>query len=86
MAHGSAKPTGRPRILNDLDKPCVNVWGLLARSVYHHGKQFQTVGELKNAVTEEWDKLQSSYLESLTRRMSNQLCQVMQKFGGRTSY
>uniref|UniRef100_A0A8R1ISW9 HTH_Tnp_Tc3_1 domain-containing protein n=1 Tax=Caenorhabditis japonica TaxID=281687 RepID=A0A8R1ISW9_CAEJA len=23
MAHGSAKPTGRPRILNDLDKPCV---------------------------------------------------------------
>uniref|UniRef100_A0A8R1IAX8 Tc1-like transposase DDE domain-containing protein n=1 Tax=Caenorhabditis japonica TaxID=281687 RepID=A0A8R1IAX8_CAEJA len=114
MAHGSAKPTGRPRILNDLDKPCVlidnelvfhekdqspcltsqspdlnpieNVWGLLARAVYRHGKQFQTVGELEDAVTEEWDKLQSSYLESLTQSMSNRLCQVMQKFGGPTSY
>uniref|UniRef100_A0A8R1IYI9 Uncharacterized protein n=1 Tax=Caenorhabditis japonica TaxID=281687 RepID=A0A8R1IYI9_CAEJA len=37
-------------------------------------------------VTEEYDKLQSSYLESLTQSMSNRLCQVMQKFGGPTSY
>uniref|UniRef100_A0A8R1HS14 Dynactin subunit 5 n=1 Tax=Caenorhabditis japonica TaxID=281687 RepID=A0A8R1HS14_CAEJA len=63
-----------------------NVWGLLARAVYRHGKQFQTVGELKDAVTEEWDKLQPSFLESLTQSMSNRLCQVMQKFGGPTSY
>uniref|UniRef100_A0A8R1IJT2 Uncharacterized protein n=1 Tax=Caenorhabditis japonica TaxID=281687 RepID=A0A8R1IJT2_CAEJA len=63
-----------------------NVWGVLARAVYRHGKQFQTVGTLKDAVTEEWDKLQSSYLESLTQSMSNRLCQVMQKFGGPTSY
>uniref|UniRef100_A0A8R1ER84 Uncharacterized protein n=1 Tax=Caenorhabditis japonica TaxID=281687 RepID=A0A8R1ER84_CAEJA len=68
MAHDSAKPTGRPRILNDQDE----------RSV--------TVGELKDAVTEEWDKLQSSYLVRLTQSMSNRLCQVMQKFGGPTSY
>uniref|UniRef100_A0A8R1IL10 Tc1-like transposase DDE domain-containing protein n=1 Tax=Caenorhabditis japonica TaxID=281687 RepID=A0A8R1IL10_CAEJA len=68
MAHGSAKPTGRPRILNDLDlNPIEDVWGLLAQAVYRHGKQFQTVGELKDAVTDEWDKLQSSYLESLTQ-------------------
>uniref|UniRef100_A0A8R1EDZ0 DDE_3 domain-containing protein n=2 Tax=Caenorhabditis japonica TaxID=281687 RepID=A0A8R1EDZ0_CAEJA len=66
--------------------PIENVWGLLARAVYRHGKQFQTVGELKDAVTEEWDKLQPSYLESLTQSMSNRLCQVMQKFGGPTSY
>uniref|UniRef100_A0A8R1IV22 HTH_Tnp_Tc3_1 domain-containing protein n=1 Tax=Caenorhabditis japonica TaxID=281687 RepID=A0A8R1IV22_CAEJA len=93
MAHGSAKPTGRPRILNDRDKrsaslldPIENVWGLLARAVYRHGKQFQTVGEIKDAVTEEYDKLQSSYLESLTESMSNRLCQVMQKFVGPSSY
>uniref|UniRef100_A0A8R1E899 Uncharacterized protein n=1 Tax=Caenorhabditis japonica TaxID=281687 RepID=A0A8R1E899_CAEJA len=66
--------------------PIENVWALLARAVYRHGKQFQTVGELKDAVTEEWDKLQSSYLESLTQSMSNRLCQVMQKFVGPTSY
>uniref|UniRef100_A0A8R1HUF4 Tc1-like transposase DDE domain-containing protein n=1 Tax=Caenorhabditis japonica TaxID=281687 RepID=A0A8R1HUF4_CAEJA len=142
MAHGSAKLTRRPRILNDRNKrsvkgivpffnrgnrkqthtfqqdnaaihkssstmywfstkkikvlalpayspdlnPIENVWGLLARAVYHHGKQFQTVGELNDAVADEWDKLQSSYLESLTQSMSNRLCQVMQKFGGPTSY
>uniref|UniRef100_A0A8R1IG64 HTH_Tnp_Tc3_1 domain-containing protein n=1 Tax=Caenorhabditis japonica TaxID=281687 RepID=A0A8R1IG64_CAEJA len=62
MAHGSAKPTGLPRIVNDGDE----------RSV--------------DAVTEEYDKLQSSYLESLTQSMSNRLCQVMQKFLGPTSY
>uniref|UniRef100_A0A8R1IGB8 HTH_Tnp_Tc3_1 domain-containing protein n=2 Tax=Caenorhabditis japonica TaxID=281687 RepID=A0A8R1IGB8_CAEJA len=86
MAHGSAKPTGLPRIVNDGDERSVNVWGLLARAVYRHGEQFQTVGELKDAVTEEYDKLQSSYLESLTQSMSNRLCQVMQKFLGPTSY
>uniref|UniRef100_A0A8R1IPF9 HTH_Tnp_Tc3_1 domain-containing protein n=1 Tax=Caenorhabditis japonica TaxID=281687 RepID=A0A8R1IPF9_CAEJA len=76
MAHGSAKPTGRPRILivNDRDERSV---GLFARVVYCHGKQFQSVAELKDAV---WDKIQPSYLESLTNSRNNRLFQVMQKF------
>uniref|UniRef100_A0A8R1IE76 HTH_Tnp_Tc3_1 domain-containing protein n=1 Tax=Caenorhabditis japonica TaxID=281687 RepID=A0A8R1IE76_CAEJA len=55
MTHGSEKYTGRPRILNYRDERSV---GLLARAVHHHGKKkFQTVAELKDAVTEEWDKI-----------------------------
>uniref|UniRef100_A0A8R1IGU6 Uncharacterized protein n=1 Tax=Caenorhabditis japonica TaxID=281687 RepID=A0A8R1IGU6_CAEJA len=60
-----------------------NVWGLFARAVYGPGKQFQTVAELKDAV---WDKIQPSYLESLTKSRNNRLFQVMQKFGGPSSY
>uniref|UniRef100_A0A8R1EBB7 HTH_Tnp_Tc3_1 domain-containing protein n=2 Tax=Caenorhabditis japonica TaxID=281687 RepID=A0A8R1EBB7_CAEJA len=80
MAHGSAKPTRLPRIVNDRDERSVRMSG------HFLPEQFQTVGELKDAVTKEWDKLQSSYLESLTQSMSNRLCQVMQKFVGPTPY
>uniref|UniRef100_A0A8R1HVR0 Uncharacterized protein n=1 Tax=Caenorhabditis japonica TaxID=281687 RepID=A0A8R1HVR0_CAEJA len=62
------------------------VWGLLAQAAYCHGKQFQTVAELNYADTEEWDKIQPSYLESLTNSRNNRLFQVMQKFGGPNSY
>uniref|UniRef100_A0A8R1IP22 HTH_Tnp_Tc3_1 domain-containing protein n=1 Tax=Caenorhabditis japonica TaxID=281687 RepID=A0A8R1IP22_CAEJA len=80
MAHGSAKPTGRPRIRNDRDKRSV---GLFVRAVYRPGKQFQTVAELKDVV---WDKIQPSYRESLTNSRNNRLFQVMRKFGGPSSY
>uniref|UniRef100_A0A8R1IK75 Tc1-like transposase DDE domain-containing protein n=1 Tax=Caenorhabditis japonica TaxID=281687 RepID=A0A8R1IK75_CAEJA len=60
-----------------------NVWGLFARAVYGHGKMFQTVAELKDAV---WDKIQPSHLESLTNSGNNRLFQVMLKFGGPSSY
>uniref|UniRef100_A0A8R1E8L2 Uncharacterized protein n=1 Tax=Caenorhabditis japonica TaxID=281687 RepID=A0A8R1E8L2_CAEJA len=73
MAHGSTKPTGRPRILNDRDE----------RSVVSPGKQFQIVAELKDAV---WDKIQPTYLESLTTSRNNRLFQVMRKFEGPSSY
>ncbi|CAI2328621.1 unnamed protein product [Caenorhabditis sp. 36 PRJEB53466] len=59
--------------------PVGNVWGLLA-------KQFQTVDELKDVIWNEWGKLSPTYLESLTKRMPNRLSQVIQKFGGTTSY
>ncbi|EFP00390.1 hypothetical protein CRE_01407 [Caenorhabditis remanei] len=66
--------------------PIENVWGLLARAVYRHGKQFQTVSDLKDTILDEWNKLQPSYLQSLTDSMSNRLCQVIQNFGGSTTY
>uniref|UniRef100_A0A2Q4TIH2 Uncharacterized protein n=1 Tax=Caenorhabditis japonica TaxID=281687 RepID=A0A2Q4TIH2_CAEJA len=44
---------------------------------------FTVLSELKDAV---WDKIQPSYLESLTTSMSNRLCQVMRKFEGPSSY
>uniref|UniRef100_A0A8R1IHX3 Uncharacterized protein n=1 Tax=Caenorhabditis japonica TaxID=281687 RepID=A0A8R1IHX3_CAEJA len=66
-----------------LRKCSENVWGLFARAVYRHGKQFQTVAELKDAM---WDKIQPSYLESLTNSRNNRLFQVMQKFKEPISY
>uniref|UniRef100_A0A8R1E776 Uncharacterized protein n=1 Tax=Caenorhabditis japonica TaxID=281687 RepID=A0A8R1E776_CAEJA len=90
MAHGSTKPTGRPRILNDRDERSVvrpqphrECLGLFARAVYSPGKQFQIVAELKDAV---WDKIQPTYLESLTTSRNNRLFQVMRKFEGPSSY
>ncbi|CAI2351581.1 unnamed protein product [Caenorhabditis sp. 36 PRJEB53466] len=74
-------PANSP-ILNSVE----HVWGLLTRAVYRHGKQFQTVDELKDVIWDECGQLSPTNLESLTKSMPNRLCQVIQKFGGTTSY
>ncbi|CAI2355872.1 unnamed protein product [Caenorhabditis sp. 36 PRJEB53466] len=66
--------------------PVEHVWGLLTRAVYRHDKQFQTVDELKDVIWDECGQHSPTNLESLTKSMPNRLCQVIQKFGGTTSY
>uniref|UniRef100_A0A8R1E7M1 HTH_Tnp_Tc3_1 domain-containing protein n=1 Tax=Caenorhabditis japonica TaxID=281687 RepID=A0A8R1E7M1_CAEJA len=46
--------------------PIESVWGILARSVYKNGKQYNSISEFKNAVKAEWSKIQLSYLANLS--------------------
>lgn len=66
--------------------PIENIWGIMARSVYHNGKQYSTVEELKNAVLECWHNLDSDLLKRLVSSMQARCVQVIQKRGEKSSY
>ena len=66
--------------------PMENVWGHLARQVYGHGKQYESVQELKTSLQSEWGKLPPSYLSRLTNSMPDRLFSCVAAKGGYTKY
>ncbi|EFO91899.1 hypothetical protein CRE_12286 [Caenorhabditis remanei] len=74
-----------PAVSPDLN-PIENLWGLLVRRVYKHGRQFNTIQELKDAVETEWNAITAAELRALVASMPNRLFEVIQNNGGETSY
>uniref|UniRef100_A0A8R1I7J2 DDE_3 domain-containing protein n=1 Tax=Caenorhabditis japonica TaxID=281687 RepID=A0A8R1I7J2_CAEJA len=74
-----------PACSPDLD-PVEDLWGLLARRVYRHGKQYNNTQDLMVALKDEWDAVSEAELKSLVSSMPNRLFEVIQKNGGETSY
>ena len=66
--------------------PIENLWGILARRVYHNGRQFATVDELKSAITKEWHNLTLKDLQTLVNSMPKRVFAVIQKNGAATKY
>ena len=50
--------------------PIENAWSQLVRHVYLDGRQFNNVIELKKALSEEWDKIDQTYLANLIGTMN----------------
>jgi len=63
-----------------------NVWGILARRVYHGGTQFDNVEDLVEKVIDVWDNISNEYLQKLYDSIPRRLVQVVEKKGGPTSY
>ncbi|PIC43982.1 hypothetical protein B9Z55_004510 [Caenorhabditis nigoni] len=85
LAAKGIKDLSWPACSPDLN-PIENLWGLLARRVYHNGRQFNNIGELKDALQKEWDLVTEQELKNLVASMPNRLIEVIQKNGGETSY
>jgi transposase len=66
--------------------PIENLWGILAREVYKHGRQFATVAELKIKIKDAWEGIQCATLENLVMSMPNRIFSVISKNGGHTKY
>lgn len=66
--------------------PIENVWGLLSQKVYAHGRQFQSVRELKQSLTEEWNNLEPDILKSLIDSMPRRLQHVIIAKGDNSNY
>lgn len=63
-----------------------SLWGILSRRVYHHGKQYNNVPELKKAVLKEWDKLDCDIRYDLAQSMRDRCVELLVKQGGSTKY
>jgi len=66
--------------------PIENLWGMLARAVYGNGKQFSSVGDLRNTIKQEWDNIQECTLHKLILSMEDRIFQVIKHSGGQTKY
>lgn len=74
-----------PAISPDLN-PIENLWSTLATKVYQHGRQFNSVKDLKAVIQEEWAKIDPSHIHSLINSMPRRLEDVIRNKGGQTSY
>lgn len=66
--------------------PIENLWAILARDIYDHGRQFNSVQELKQQIQISWDNISISLLQSLSESMPDRLLACMQKKGDKTKY
>ncbi|KAF0727040.1 hypothetical protein Ae201684P_015816 [Aphanomyces euteiches] len=60
-----------------------NVWGLLARSVYEDGRQFDSRASLIQQIQKCWDQIGMSYLQRLVDDMPTRIAEVILKKGAR---
>ena len=74
-----------PARSSDLN-PIENLWGILVRTVYAEGRQFENVRSLKSAVLEAWDDIPQETLRTLATSMRDRMFEVIRKNGGSTKY
>ena len=63
-----------------------NVWGLLARRVYAHGRQFDKLEDLADRVVDCWSSITEVCLVKLYESIPRPLFEVWEKKGGPFSY
>lgn len=64
--------------------PIENVWYLLKRKL--HGKEYDSVENLKNNIINEWNKLDNNIINNLINSMPKRLQQVIENNGDRIDY
>ncbi|KAF0749378.1 hypothetical protein AaE_007060, partial [Aphanomyces astaci] len=66
--------------------PIENMWGVLARAVYAHGRQFASKTDLIAAILKAWDEIGQDLIEKLLRSMQKRCISVLELEGGKTKY
>jgi hypothetical protein len=66
--------------------PIENLWGLMARRVYHEGKQFKTLPELRMAVQRCWRNLSEQDIQCFTQSMPTRVFQCIYQRGGHVNF
>ncbi|KAG3113832.1 hypothetical protein PI125_g6969 [Phytophthora idaei] len=66
--------------------PIENVWAMMARIVYHNGKLYDSVAEMRAAIIAAWEALDASYLGKLVDSMPKRCIEVIAKQGNKTHY
>ncbi len=58
----------------------------MARIVYHDGRQYQNINDLKIAILLAWNQLSLDLLKQLVKSMPSRIFEVIRKNGGPTHY
>ncbi|KAG2993136.1 hypothetical protein PC118_g4170 [Phytophthora cactorum] len=66
--------------------PIENVWAILARKVYSHGKQYNSLQDLTAAVMDTWDSVTINELRDLIDTMPSRCFEVARKGSDTTQY
>ena len=64
--------------------PMENLWGILCRTVYADGNQYNNVGELRTSVISTWENVNVSVLQKLVNRICDRVFKVVVKQGSFT--
>ncbi|CAK9810850.1 Transposable element Tc3 transposase [Anthophora plagiata] len=63
-----------------------NCWSQLSQAVYKHGKQYENVHELKEAIVAEWSNLNQQNIRKLYKSLPNRMIEIIENKGGCTHY
>ena len=63
-----------------------DIWGIIVRRIYADQKQYNSVAELKVAVSECWEDMEPKVLENLVGSMPKQIYQVIEHKGSLIEY
>ncbi|ETV78810.1 hypothetical protein H257_07640 [Aphanomyces astaci] len=66
--------------------PIENIWGVLARAVYAHGRQFASKNELIAAILKAWDGIGQDLIDKLLKSMQKRCVSVLELKGSKTKY
>ena len=61
--------------------PIENLWGILVRQVYAHGKQYDTINNLKQAIIHAWSNISPTIINNLIKSMKNRIYNTILKQG-----
>ena len=65
--------------------PNKNVWRWMAKDIYKHGSQFETINDLHAAVYASWASIPNILMQKLMN-MPKEIFNVIRKSGGYTEY
>lgn len=74
-----------PALSPDLN-PQENLWGILSRQVYANGRQFNSVSDLKQAISKAWAEISEETLSNLIGSMPTRVFEVIRKNGASIDY
>jgi len=66
--------------------PVENIFGILARHVYHENRQFATLDELRAAIQESWDEIGQEEIAAIIDSMHHRMVAVIASHGSYTKY
>lgn len=66
--------------------PIENIWGALARALYHGGKQYHTLTELEKAAKEAWASISVEFVRKHVASMPKRCLKAVQSKGNKIAY
>ncbi len=85
LAHRNIRVLPWPARSPDLN-PIENVWAMMSRMVYAGGKQYDSIPELKVAISAAWANLSGEYRQNLYNSMNNRVNEVVLQRGVIVNY
>lgn len=62
--------------------PIENLWALLVGKIYHNGRRYENVSDLKNAIKDAWDDIDLQIVRKLVMSFPKRLIEVVAAKGG----